>query len=156
MIETLVKTLDFNVDVKRVREELQVVDRSDQVLLQTVLGQDYLYGARSGRDVTEPENAFVHFCWETPYINSIITHFKLVRSRVMNLASKTCLSYHRDPTFRFHLPVYTNENCFLIIDKQVHHLPVGKCYIINSTLPHTAVNASWEGRTHIIGTVDKL
>jgi len=73
---------------------------------------------------------------------------------MMNLKSKTCLSYHKDPTVRFHMPVITNESCFLIIDKEVHHLPAGKCYIIDSTLPHTAVNASFEDRIHIIGTVE--
>ena len=145
--------LDFKPDIDRIIDELRCIHNSDQVCLQTVEGKDFLYGARSGNEFTEPETEFKHFCWETPYINSIITHFKLVRSRVMTLKSKTCLSYHKDPTKRFHLPVYTNENCFIMIDKEVHHLPVGKCYIIDSTLPHTAINASFEDRIHIIGTI---
>jgi len=145
--------LDFKPDIDRIIGELSNIHNSDQVCLQTVEGKDFLYGARSGNEFTESETEFKHFCWETPYINSIITHFKLVRSRVMTLKSKTCLSYHKDPTRRFHLPVYTNEKCFIMIDKEVHHLPVGKCYIIDSTLPHTAINASFDDRIHIIGTI---
>ena len=158
----MIEILDFEPDIDRVIEELRCILNTDhflgqipdQVCIQTVEGKDYLYGARGGNEFEEDESDFNVFYWPMPYINSILEGVGLVRSRMMNLKSKTCLSYHKDPTVRFHMPVITNESCFIIIDKEVHHLPVGKCYIIDSTLPHTAVNASFEDRIHIIGTVE--
>ena len=151
----MIETLDFEVDLVKVKQELQqILELGDQVLLQVVDGHDHCYGARGGNEFEEDEEDFKVFHWDMPYIKSIVEGVGLVRSRMMNLKSKTCLSYHKDPTVRFHMPVITNESCFLIIDKEVHHLPAGKCYIIDSTLPHTAVNASFEDRIHIIGTVE--
>ncbi len=153
----MIEQLDFKIDVELVKSEINKgisIDYVDQILLQTVKGKDPFYGSRAGNEFEEDEFQFCEFFWpEMTYTNSILEKFGLVRSRIMNLKSKTCLSYHKDPTPRFHMPIITNENCFLIIDKKVHHLSVGKCYIIDSTLPHTAVNASFEDRLHIIGSL---
>jgi hypothetical protein len=153
MITELETTLDIDIIKSELQEVMNYDGFIDQINLQTVKGKDPYYGSRAGNAFEEDETEFVHFYFETHYINSILQTHNLCRSRLMNLKSKTCLSYHKDPTPRFHIPITTNESCFFIIDKKVHHLPVGKCYIIDSTLPHTAVNASFEDRLHIIGTI---
>lgn len=153
MITELETTLDIDIIKSELQEVMKYDGFIDQINLQTVKGKDPYYGSRGGREFIEDETKFSHFYFETPYINSILQTHNLCRSRVMKLKSKTCLSYHKDPTRRFHIPVITNENCFFVINNTVHHLPVGKCYIIDSTLQHTAVNASFEDRIHIIGTL---
>ena len=55
--------LDFKPDIDRIIDELRCIHNSDQVCLQTVEGKDFLYGARSGNEFTEPETEFKHFCW---------------------------------------------------------------------------------------------
>ena len=56
---------------------------------------------------------------------------------------------------RIHLVVTTNEDCWIIIEKQVFHLPIsGSYFIVDTTKMHTAVNASDEGRIHIIGNIE--
>ena len=151
------RELEGLVDLNKVKTELQQVLNYegfvDQINLQTVKGKDPYYGSRGGKEFTEKETDFTHFFFDIPYINKILESHNLCRSRVMKLRSKRCLSYHVDPTVRFHLPVITNDSCFFIINNHVYNLPAsGKCYIIDSTLKHTAVNASFEDRIHIIGT----
>lgn len=156
MITEIEITLDINIIKSELQQVLNYNGFVDQINLQTVKGKDPFYGSRSGKEFVEAETEFKHFFFDMPYINSILEKYNLCRSRVMKLRSKRCLSYHKDPTKRFHLPVITNQNCFFVINNNVHHLPVGKCYIMDTTLPHTAVNASFEDRIHIIGTVDKF
>ena len=51
-------------------------------------------------------------------------------------------------TKRMHIPVITNKHCFLIINNEIKHYPAdGNHYLVDTTQPHTAVNASRENRT---------
>jgi len=158
-MKTHVEKLNITVDIEKILYELKkevfnYENFKDQINLQIVEGKSPYYGSREGKNLAHSEKDFFKFFFNIPYTNSILFHFDLYRSRVMNLKSKTCLSYHKDPTKRFHIPIVTNENCFFIIDKKYYHLPAdGSCYIIDSTLPHTAVNASFSDRVHIIGTL---
>ena len=89
-----------------------------------------------------------------PYINSIIKDLNLYRTRVMNMEPKTCYTLHRDWTKRIHIPVITNNNCFLIINNEIKHYPAdGNYYLTDTTQLHTAVNASRKNRIHIVGVV---
>lgn len=90
---------------------------------------------------------------ELDYTNSVIEELGMVRTRVMHMQPKTCLSYHQDPTKRIHIPIDTNENCFLLIENVAYHIPDdGSVYLVDTTKHHTAVNASRDTRTHIMGT----
>ena len=63
-----------------------------------------------------------------------------------------CYSYHRDQTKRLHIPIITNDKCFLVVDDEVVRTPIeGNSYVIDTTKIHTAVNASFEDRIHLIG-----
>ena len=74
----------------------------------------------------------------------------------MILPKKSCLTYHADPTMRVHIPVYTNDQCFLLIDRTAHHLKDdGSVYLCDTTKPHTAINASLHPRTHLVGVTDE-
>ena len=74
------------------------------------------------------------------------------RIRVMRLAPKTCYTLHRDPEeFRYHIPLITNESAIFIVGNKVHRMPkVGELYRFKTNDDHTAVNASFKERIHIV------
>jgi len=127
-----------------------------QIMLQGIKNQtDPFYGCGKLESTNHREQDFCYPLWTMPYTNSIIQQFKLYRTRVMRLRSKTCYSYHRDWTKRFHIPLITNDKCMFIIDDQIYRYPAdGSWYLIDTTLRHTAINASWEDRIHIVGCLD--
>lgn len=143
-------------DIKKILNELKnIPEYDDQICLQTVNGcNDPFYGSRRISEMDHSENEFKYFLFNFPYINSIISELKLVRTRLMRMKPKTCLTYHQDPTKRLHIPLITNDKCFFIVDKKVIQLPAdGNYYILDTTKPHTALNASLEKRLHIVGVL---
>lgn len=89
------------------------------------------------------------------YFDEIISeiserYFPIHRSRFMMSKPKSCLSTHKDVTRRVHIPIYTNEDCYMVFTDQVCRLPYGKIYVADTTVPHTAVNASNQLRTHFV------
>jgi hypothetical protein len=75
--------------------------------------------------------------------DTILNDFNFGRFRIMGMTHKKCMSMHTDSSKRIHIPVETNENCLMIIDKQVYHMPSnGKAYLVDTTKPHTALNAN--------------
>ena len=73
------------------------------------------------------------------------------------MSETSCYSYHKDPTKRIHIPLITNDKCFMVIDDIVHRYPAdGNYYISDTTKMHTAVNGSWEDRVHIVGCIDNF
>ena len=83
------------------------------------------------------------------------------RVRVMVLRPKSCLTWHTDidPVTRFHIPIVTDEGAMFI-----HHNPstnervvstmpdVCTLYTFDSTVRHTAINASQHARVHIVAS----
>ena len=92
--------------------------------------------------------------FEGTYIGEVTdmlhSEYKVVRGRLMLSEWKTCLTYHKDPTPRLHIPVVTNQDCFMVVDDNVIRLPFGSTYIVDTTLYHTAINASRFNRTHMV------
>lgn len=75
--------------------------------------------------------------------NIIAKKYKFGRMRIMAMPHKKCMSIHTDTAKRIHIPIETNENCLMIIDNKVHHMPAnGKAYLTDTTKPHTALNAN--------------
>ena len=75
------------------------------------------------------------------------------RARYMALKQKSCLTYHvdQDNVMRIHVPIITNSGCFFVNEDTVGRMEVpGKGYIFNSSVRHTAVNASRESRVHLV------
>jgi len=79
--------------------------------------------------------------------------YNAVRGRFMQLKPKSCLSTHKDPSLRLHIPIITNEDCFMMFKEQdivikMHN--TSDMYIVDTTKSHTAVNASKLERTHLV------
>ena len=101
------------------------------------------------------EEDFNVFAYDLPYTNSVLSDLKMYRSRLMNMPPKYCYSYHKDKSKRIHVPITTNSDCWIIVEKNIHHLPAnGSHYIVDTTKMHTAVNASAEDRIHILGNIE--
>lgn len=79
-------------------------------------------------------------------------NLKVGRVRLMRLEPKTCYTYHKDlEEFRFHLPLSTNKKCFFVVDDQVCRMEeLLTLYKLRTNLIHTAVNASFEIRDHLV------
>ena len=75
--------------------------------------------------------------------DKVATDYRFGRMRIMAMSHKKCMSIHIDASKRIHIPLITNENCLMIIDNKVHHMPAnGNAYLVDTTKPHTALNAN--------------
>ncbi len=109
---------------------------------------EYNYGIRNSLVCGEIEK--VLDCFKSP----------LARVRFANLSSNFKLKPHvdYDPSYitRYHIPLKTNENCFICVfgkDGKVikKHFPAdGQVYFLNTGLKHWAENNSNENRIHLI------
>lgn len=97
------------------------------------------------------------------YINSVIDQvaeyardvdqLSIGRVRLMMLRPKSCLTMHTDhgATLRYHVPISTNEHCMFIHNTSVSKMPeAGQLYQFDSSVPHTAINASRIERVHLV------
>lgn len=105
------------------------------------------------------ENDFKYLCtqfqgtkFETIY-NSLQEKYKIGRVRLMLMKPKTCLSWHVDSSKRLHYPVKTQKGCFMNISGETKEMPQYKWCLADTTVEHTAVNASKEDRIHLVVTV---
>ena len=65
------------------------------------------------------------------------------RMRLMKLKGRQCMSLHVDLEKRIHIPIITNENCLMIVDDEVFHMPAeGNAYLVNTKKRHTALNSN--------------
>jgi len=99
--------------------------------------------------------------FKNTYFDTIIEKIKnagynVYRGRFMKSIYKTCLTMHKDPSPRLHIPIYTNDDCFMVIKDKVFRLPFGKTYIVDTRQPHTAINASKNNRVHLVFCIDKF
>ncbi len=147
----------MRLDLDKIKEELKFLPSFyDQICLQGCGDSlDPFFGCGTISKIKPyKETDFTEPNFDLPYINSLIAEFNMFRTRVLILKPKVCYSIHCDPSKRIHIPVVTNEKCWLIVDKEIMHLPAdGNYYKIDTTQEHTALNGSWEDRIHIVGCV---
>ena len=77
------------------------------------------------------------------------------RVRLMGMPPWHNFGYHIDKGVycTMHIPLITNPYAFMVSDGQLWKFPVGGIYVINATVPHTAMNAGTTLRTHIITNI---
>lgn len=83
-------------------------------------------------------------------IDELSQKYSCVRGRLMLMKPRSALTWHIDFTKRIHIPLITNDECFMVVNKEVLHLPIGDTYLVDTTFPHTAVNASVKNRYHMV------
>lgn len=82
----------------------------------------------------------------------ITKEYDIGRFRIMGLPGQKCMTLHYDMTKRIHIPIETNEECLMIIDNEIIHMPAdGSVYLTNTFKRHTALNANWDFmRLHLV------
>jgi hypothetical protein len=162
----MIQKIDNEIDLGLIQEELKVLPPYEtQICLQGVEGSDDPFlgcGVDGGKNSWERKQThryrtrdFKFPIFDMPYLNGLLSGFGMTHTRAMILKPKTCYSYHKDRSKRIHIPVYTNEDCWLILNKTVFHAPAdGNHYIVDTTNMHTAVNTSQEDRLHILGNIN--
>lgn len=161
-----IEVLEDNIDFKSILEEANSVKVAlgkgwkdlDQVGLQghkPNLNPMEEWKSSIGRSnsLQYPETYFKYSLFQLPTINRIMEKYGMKRTRIMKSNPKTCLSIHQDLTKRIHIPLVTNDKCFMAIEDRNYYLEPGKIYLTNTTLRHTAVNASESLRVHIVGCI---
>ena len=106
------------------------------------------------------EHRYTEICpeFEGTYVeevyNLITSKFKLGRVRFLMKPPRSCLSWHRDPEMRLHIPIITNEGCRMIINDVSFHMPSnGSAYIVNNKEYHNFFNGSEIDRVHLVATI---
>lgn len=77
----------------------------------------------------------------------------LGRVRLMKSTPRACLSWHRDPEARLHVPILTNIGAKLVIEDEVKHLPVGRAWYTNTINYHSQFNGGETDRIHFVASV---
>jgi hypothetical protein len=100
----------------------------------------------------------LNFGFEETYFKSVykelLTKFDLGRVRILKLEPRTCLSYHRDPEPRIHIPLTTNPGALMIVDQFAVNLPAnGRVYYTNTLKYHSVLNGGEHERIHLVATV---
>ena len=109
-----------------------------------------------------PEHLYTEICpeFKDTYVeevyNLINKKFKIGRVRFLMKPPRTCLSWHRDPEMRLHIPIITNQGCKMVIEDEAFHMPAnGSAYVTNNTKYHNFFNGSEIDRVHIVATLLK-
>lgn len=90
------------------------------------------------------------------FVNTTISSGKIIRGEVVNLGPGQSLIPHIDVYWfhresrRIHIPISTNDQCFLTFEDRQYHLEVGTVYEINNRVIHSAFNNGSTGRVHVI------
>ncbi len=106
------------------------------------------------------ENEFDTFLpfFNNSYTQEILNSLSpnLFRARYMRLLPKSCYSVHEDNSWRLHIPLSTNPNCYFLFFDQPEfiRLEVGSAYLVNTTRPHTYINGGTTERLHIVASID--
>mgnify|MGYP000093083271 FL=1 len=146
--------IKFQYDLEKIKKELETLpDYNKQLYLQGYSkDMNPEEGTDKGYDIDSNEHTYTVPLFDIPYINSIMEEHKLTRTRLMRMKPKSCYLWHNDLTQRLHIPIVTNEHCFLLLDSDRIHIPAtGEAYVMNTTKKHTALNCSKENRIHIVG-----
>ena len=81
-------------------------------------------------------------------------HFTLGRVRILKLNPRTCLSYHRDPENRLHIPIITNPGALMVVNNECLHMKAdGDVYQMKTMQYHTALNGGDIERIHLVATI---
>ena len=136
-----------------------------QIILQGIKeGDSPFFGARTGKEIEDAgytERDFVVDLFpDMVYTNGLIKKLKMYRSRLMLLLPKTCLSWHKDPSMRMHIPISGDSDSFHLIEdtqgnKVVHQIKPGFAHLMDTEVMHSGINLSKKvERLHIVGCID--
>ena len=108
-------------------------------------------------NLTEGSFSEITDMFKGTYFEKIIQMFpfSVYRARFLRVSSKACYRFHRDMTYKFHIPIITTPSNMFIWPEQSHrhivHLPAnGSVYYTDTAIPHTFMNGGTNYRYHIV------
>ena len=117
-------------------------------------------GKEVERDVYVEEHLYTEFIpkYENTYFKEVYetltSRFKLGRVRLLLKQPRSCLSWHRDPEPRLHVPIVTNLGCRMVIGDECRHMPAdASVWITNNTVYHNFFNGGEQNRVHIVAGI---
>jgi len=173
LVEQVHDDIDYNTlweEIYKVLEEHNL-DDVDQVSLTSIDGEnDWTSTVGKKQSLQYPERyyATINKALAGTEVEKVINRYpQYYRWRLLRLSPKNTYSVHKDGeqnqnNLRLHIPLQTNEGCFLCFYVTVplnqtysmvkhEHLETGKSYVVDTTNFHTAVNYGDTQRYHIVG-----
>ena len=85
-------------------------------------------------------------------IENVFNEFSAFRSRILIMQPRSCYSIHSDPTPRIHIPIVSNNGCWMVWPKHQRCQPLlpGLIYWTDTTKTHTFINGGDETRIHLV------
>lgn len=130
---------------------------SNQIICQTLEENDNDWSSGIGRiDELEEKNEILYKhinpLLRGTEIEKLILKYQGFRSRIMILQPRQCYSIHSDPTTRIHVPIVTNDQCWMVWPEysECHRLYAGVEYLTDTTKNHTFINGSRLPRIHLV------
>jgi hypothetical protein len=97
---------------------------------------------------------------ELPVLGSLLDRLgrrNVIMVNYYNMAPHSVQHEHRDQSgnllfgiSRIHVPLKTNSDAFLRIERLDYHLPLGEIWAIDTSGRHAAINRGSEGRVHLV------
>ena len=130
---------------------------SDDPYYESCGPQPHLNKEYKGYTLTEGSYDTTNEMFKDTYFENILNMFPfpVCRVRFVRLSSKACYRFHRDMTYKFHIPLVTNPSNVMIWPEQSHriivHMPAdGYIYFTETAISHTALNGGQDYRYHIV------
>ena len=130
---------------------------SDDPYYESCGPQPHLNKEYKGYILTEGSYDTTNEMFKDTYFENILNMFPfpVCRVRFVRLSSKACYRFHRDMTYKFHIPLVTNPSNVMIWPEQSHriiiHMPAdGHIYFTETAISHTALNGGQDYRYHIV------
>ena len=129
----------------------------NQIICQSLESQidDWYCGIGSIEELEEKEEQ--RYCHtnskiKNSLLDELIQKHNGFRTRIMLMPPRQCYSIHADPTPRIHIPIITNDQCWMIWPKHntCKQLQTGLVHWTDTRQPHTFINGSTSNRLHIV------
>lgn len=163
IFRSLEKIFEFE---KLHREIFEIIDRvgfkDNQIILQSLTdSEEWHLGVGSIEELEEKDErkySNINASIKGTEIGKLIEKYNGFRARIMAMDSRKCYSVHRDPTPRIHIPIITNEQCWMVwpYNNVCANMPIGHVYFTNTTKVHTFLNGGLDLRIHLIMCVSKF
>lgn len=167
----LVKEIDYNIDIVQLRKIVETYIYTDLAFRMEGFSMQHRLNVPDPwtlvdglerlqlypKDTIEQDFKYLNQLFKNTIIEKIVCDLKLFRTRAMIKEPKTCYTFHRDQTWRIHIPIITNPQCvFYFPDhNEQFHLEESRIYAVNTKEVHTFINGSNKSRIHFVGCIIK-
>jgi hypothetical protein len=162
LIRPLYKLENFKKLYQEISDVIETVGKDkSQIICQGLEADTNDWDTGIGRieelEVTEEKKYnHVHPFFRDSVLESIIKKHNAYRTRIMTMNPRKCYSVHADPTPRLHIPIVTNNQCWMIWPNhsKCSQLIPGFVYWTDTSRKHTFINGGVEDRVHVVMCID--